>query len=71
VPYILHIGRHQSIGGDLTTQWDVDPEDGAQIDEDGLDELQHDLVGVPLVTHESNSDYDSDISIDGPNDLMQ
>jgi hypothetical protein len=55
-----------------TTQWDVDPKDGAQIDEeDGPDELQHGLVGVPLVTHESDSDSDSDIPIDGPDDFMQ
>jgi hypothetical protein len=40
-----------------TTCWDVDPEDGAQIDEeDESDELQHGLAGVPLVTHESDSD---------------
>jgi hypothetical protein len=31
----------------------VDAEDGAQVDEeDGSDELQHGLVGMPLVTHE-------------------
>jgi hypothetical protein len=52
----------------------VDPEDGAQIDEeDESDELQHGLVGVPLVTHESDSDSetDSDIPFDGPDDFMQ
>jgi hypothetical protein len=42
----------------MTTRWDVDPEDGAQIDEeDESYDLQHGLAGVPLVTHES--DYDS------------
>jgi hypothetical protein len=49
----------------------VDPKDGAQIDEeDGPDELQHGLVGVPLVTHESDSNSDSDTPIDGPDDFM-
>jgi hypothetical protein len=41
----------------MTTRWDVDPEDGAQIDEeDESYDLQHGLAGVPLVTHESDSD---------------
>lgn len=35
----------------LTTRWDVDLEDYAQIDrEDKPNEMQHNLVGVPLVT---------------------
>ena len=52
------------------TRWDVDPEDDAQIDEeDGPDEMQHGLVGVSLVTHESDSDSDSDTPIYG--DFMQ
>jgi hypothetical protein len=56
----------------LATRWDVDPKDGAQIDEmDGRDEKQHDLVGVPLVTHQSDSNSDSDISINGFDDFMQ
>ena len=49
------------------------PEDDAHIDEeDGPDELQHGLVGVPLVTHESDSDLetDNDIPFDGPDDFM-
>jgi len=50
----------------------VDPEDSAQIDdEDGPDELRHGLVGVSLVTEESDSDSDTDIPIDGPDDFMQ
>jgi hypothetical protein len=50
----------------------VGPEDDAHIDEeDGPDELQHGLVGVPLVTCESDFDSDSDTPIDGPNDFMQ
>jgi hypothetical protein len=37
------------------TQWDVIPKNNAQIDEtDGPDELQHSLVCVPLVLHESD-----------------
>ena len=49
----------------------MDPEDGAQIDEeDGSDELQHGLVGVPLITHESDFGSDIDIPIDGPDDFM-
>ena len=49
----------------------MDPEDSAQInDEDGLDELQHGLVGVLLVTQESDSDSNNDIPIGGPNDFM-
>ena len=56
------------------TRWDVDPEDDAQIDEEErLDEVQHGLVGVPLVTPEveteSDSDLDGDTPIDG--DFMQ
>ena len=56
------------------TWWDVDPEDDAQIDEEErLDEVQHGLVGVPLVTPEvetkSDSDLDGDTPIDG--DFMQ
>ena len=54
------------------TRWDVDPEDSAQIDdEDGPDELRHGLVGVSLVTEESDSDSDTDIPIDGPDDFIQ
>ena len=54
------------------TRWDVDPEEDAQVDEeDGPDEMQHGLVGVPLVTHESDSDSDSDTPIDGPDAFMQ
>lgn len=54
------------------TRWDVNPEDSAQIDdEDGPDELQHGLIGVPLVTQESDSDSDNDIPIDGLDDFMQ
>jgi hypothetical protein len=56
------------------TRWDVDPEDSAQIDEgDAPDELQHGLVGVSLVTHESDSDPETndDIPFDGPDDFMQ
>jgi hypothetical protein len=54
------------------TRWDVDPEDGEQIDEeDGLDELQHGLIGGPLVTHGSDSDSESDTPIDGPDDFTQ
>jgi hypothetical protein len=50
----------------------VDPEDGAQIDEeDESDELQHGLAGVPLVTHEGDFDSDSDIPMDGPDDFLQ
>jgi hypothetical protein len=33
--------------------------------------VQHGLVGVPLVTHESDSDSDSDTPIDGPNAFIQ
>ena len=33
--------------------------------------MQHGLVGVPLVTHESDSDLDSDTPIDGPDAFMQ
>ena len=41
----------------LATRWDVEPEDSAQIDEeDESYDLQHGLAGVPLVTHESDSD---------------
>jgi len=54
------------------TRWDVDPEDDAQIDEeDGHDEMRHGLVGVPLVTPESDSDSDTDTPIDGPDAFMQ
>ena len=50
----------------------MDLEDDAQIDEeDGPDEMQHGLVGVPLVTTESDSDSDDDIPIDGPNAFME
>jgi hypothetical protein len=50
----------------------VDLEDGVQIDEkDQLDEIQHGLVGVPLVTRESDSNSDSDIPIHGPHEFMQ
>ena len=53
-------------------RWDVDLEDEAQIDEeDGADEMLHGLVGVPLVTPESDSDTDDDIPIDGPDAFMQ
>ena len=52
------------------TRWDVNPEEDAQIDEeDGPDETQHGLVGVPLVTHES--DTNSDIPIGGPDAFIQ
>lgn len=54
------------------TRWDVNPEDSAQIDdEDGPNELHHGLIGVPLVTQESDSDSDNDIPIDGLDDFMQ
>ena len=48
------------------------PEEDAQIDEeDGLDETQHGLVGVPLVTHESDSNSGTGIPIDGIDAFMQ
>lgn len=43
-----------------STQWDVD------LEEDGKDEMQHGLVSVPFVNHESDSNSDSDTPIDGP-----
>ena len=56
----------------LATRWDVDPEDDAQIDEEErLDEVHHGLVGVPLDTHESDSNSDSDTPIEGPDAFMQ
>jgi hypothetical protein len=39
-------------------------------EEDGPDELQHGLVGVPLVTHEIDYDSDSDTPIDGLNSFI-
>lgn len=56
----------------LATRWDMDQEEDAQIDdEDGPDEMQHGLVGVPLVIHESDSYLDSDTPIDGLDAFMQ
>ena len=50
----------------------MDPEDEAHIDEeDGANEMLHFLVGVTLVTLESDSDTDDDIPIDGPDAFMQ
>jgi hypothetical protein len=50
----------------------VYPKGSALIDEEGgLDELHHGLVGVPLVTHESDSNIDSDTTIDSHDDFMQ
>ena len=49
----------------------MDPEDDSQIDEEErLDEVQHGLVGVPLITHESDSDSNSGTPLDGPNDFV-
>jgi hypothetical protein len=45
----------------LETQWDVDPEDDAQVDmEEVHDETQLGFVGVPLRMFENASDLDSD-----------
>ena len=44
----------------------MDLEDDAQIDEgDRSTEIHHGLVGVPLVTHQSDSNSDSGTPIDG------
>ena len=43
------------------TRWDVDPEDDAQVDvEEGPNETQHGLVGVPLSMFEDANDSDSE-----------
>ena len=54
------------------TQWDVDPEDDAQVDmEERLDERQTGLVGVPLSMFENASDSDSDGDMVDPYLFMQ
>ena len=49
----------------------MNPKEDAQINEEnGSEEMQQGLVVVPLVTHESDSNLDSDTLVDGPDALM-
>ena len=47
------------------------PPHGFQIFFDNLKNNKNGLVGVPLATHESNSNSDSDLPIDGPDGFTQ
>ena len=54
------------------TWWDIDPKDDAQVDE-GPDEIQLKLVGVPfsMIGNANNFDLDSDIPMVEPNSFVQ